>query len=198
MMATTDWCKQVALLTVLIQGLPQDARFPLFDRFRSDIGKFFDLLASKGWSPKRWLKECLPKVREKLREARGRFVARILASQILSGRRGVLKGEEVLGVALWLPDMPLEVPVRLRWWTILRCKKMTMTWEWQLEEDCVRLLQPIILSLPTEERYCLWALLDEELADYKDRLLATDPNPLERRQAAYQRMAEGDSVRVKD
>lgn len=171
-----NWRQKVALFAVLIESLPQERRFSLFDRFRKDIGDFFDFIGEK--SARKWLREKLPDAKALLRQARV-FVASKLPVFAMAAKG--TKGVDTFSVSLGF-KMPLKV-----WWRIsARDSEAAMKFSWQVDGDAVGLLVKEIGKLPNEARYCLWALLDDLLADYEDHLLATEPRWQREQKSAWQ------------
>ncbi|MFN3421521.1 MAG: hypothetical protein ACK40X_07350 [Armatimonadota bacterium] len=160
-----DWRRRVALLTVLIEGLSEQNRFSLFDQFRNDIGDFFEFLGEK--SPKRWLREKLPSAKALVERARVSVVAKLpISTMVTKGTDGVDTFEISFGI---------KVPLKVAWRFSVNGRKAAMRFNWETDEGAINSLAREIKGLPVEARYCLWALLDDYLADYEDHLLTTDP-----------------------
>lgn len=183
-----NWRQKVALLAVLVESLPQQERFSLFDQFRSDIGDFFESIGDK--PTRRWLKEKLPNAQALLKKARILVAAKLPISAMVE------KGTE--GVDTFTVSFGVKVPVRVAWKFAANDSKAAMKFSWQVEGKGMASLAEAIRNLPTEVRYCLWALLDDLLADYEDHLLATEPALFNRRQEAYERMKKGEFVRLEE
>lgn len=151
--------QRVALLAVLIESLPQDFRFSLFDQFRNEIGDFLNSLAINqrkfGWK-----KNCLSQKRFCKRA--GPFVATKLPFCAMA-----VKGTE--GVNTFTVSFGFKVPLKVSWKFSASNSKATMKFIWQFKGDALSLPAPVkaVRKLPVEVRCCLWALLDDLLADYK-------------------------------
>lgn len=171
-----NWRQRVALLAVLIESLPEKARFSLFDQFRSDIGDFFDSLGDKPL--KKWLKERLPFAKELLKKARVSVAARLPVPAMAA------KGNE--GDDTFTVSFGIKIPMKIAWKFSVNDNKAAMKFSWQIESDGVISLVEAIKGLPVEARYCLWALLDDLLADYEDHLLATEPRWQLEQESAWQ------------
>jgi hypothetical protein len=181
-----NWRQKVALLAVLIEGLPEVARFAFFNRFRDDIGDFFEGLGEKPL--KRWLKEKLPDAVALKRWAWAKVASLLPFPAIV--QKGT-EGADTFPVRLWS-----KVPLRVHWRCSLNGRKGLMRWEWETDEAGLEWLVKEVAKLPLRERHCLWALLDDALADYEDYLLATEPQLIARRDDAYRRMEAGEFVRL--
>jgi len=183
-----DWRQKVALLAVLVESLPEQERFALFDRFRSDIGSFFESIGDK--PTRRWLRENFPFAQAFLKKARILVAAKLPVGAMAE------KGTE--GTDNFTVSLGFKVPLRVEWKFSVDGGKATMRFRWQVEGGGVDLLAEAIGKLPVEARKCLWALLDDLLADYEDYLLATEPTLLNRRQEAYKRIERGEFVRLEE
>ncbi len=171
-----NWRRKVALLTILIEGLSEENRFSLFDRFRNDIGDFFDFLGER--FPKSWLKEKLPSAKALLERMRVSVVSKLPISTMAT------KGTD--GVDTFEVSFGIKVPLKVAWRFSVNGSKAAIRFSWETEEGAVDSLVREIKGLPVEARYCLWALLDDYLADYEDHLLATDPKWQREQEMAWQ------------
>jgi hypothetical protein len=176
-----NWRQKVTLLAVLIEGLPEGARFAFFDRFRDDIGDFFEGLGEKPL--KRWLKEKLPDAVALKRWAWAKVASLLPFPAIVP--KGT-EGADTFPVRLWS-----KVPLRVHWRCSLNGRKGLMRWEWETDEAGLEWLVKEVAELPLRERHCLWALLDDALADYEDYLLATEPRWRREQEEAWAEWQEG-------